>query len=66
MVSFTITHFIIMFIFLLSIAAFVLYIINIVRLVQTSWDNPISVKTILRIVGIFFPVVGVILGFVKN
>jgi hypothetical protein len=66
MVSFTIFHGVIMFTSILAIAAFVLYIVNIVRLVQTDWDDGISVKTILRIVGIFFPVVGVVMGFVKN
>lgn len=43
----------------------VLYIANIVRLVKVLTAQKYSIQFVIRGVGVFFPVVGIIMGLVK-
>jgi len=45
---------------------FLVYVRNLILLKQLIQDEIYGIITIVRIIGVFFPVLGVFMGFIKN
>ena len=52
---------------LILIFIFVLYVRNLYKVIQTlKGKSAISIRTVIRAIGVFFPILGIVMGLVKG
>jgi tellurite resistance protein TehA-like permease len=63
--TFNIDYFMIILAVVILVTLGALYILNIVRLIKTVQRGEYSMVIILRLIGVFWAPIGIIMGFVK-